>query len=253
MMDTLRKGESRRAVPLLGLLLAVAAFAILVGLGIWQVQRLHWKEGLLETIAARMAETPRSLGEIEALLREGSDVDYRPMTAEGRFHHTGERHVLATRAGQSGWHVYTPLALADGRFLFVNRGFVPYDLKDPAKRPVGQIEGEVRVQGLARTAPQEKPSFIVPDNDPAANLFYWKDLQAMGETAGLPADADVLPFFLDTDATPTPGGFPVGGTTRVDLPNNHLQYAMTWFGLAAALLAVTIAMFLRRRRGGHQP
>src|SRR5690606_28991311 len=110
-------------------------------------------------------------------------------TATGIFHHRGERHFLATWKGQSGFFVYTPLELADGRFLFVNRGFVPYDLKDPGKRPSGQVDGEVTVTGLARNALPQKPSWLVPDNDPDKNIFYWKDRDAMARSAGLPASA----------------------------------------------------------------
>ena len=75
----------------------------------------------------------------------------------------------------------------------------------------------------------------MPDNDPAKNIFFWKDLDAMAASAGLPRRATVLPFFVDADATPNPGGLPIGGVTTIDLPNNHLQYALTWYGLAAAL------------------
>src|SRR5690606_22718662 len=99
------------------------------------------------------------------------DVDYTPVIATGTFHHEGERHFLATWKGQSGFFVYTPLELADGRFVLVNRGFVPYDLKDASKRSQGQVEGEVTVTGLARNPLAEKPSSLVPDNDPAKNIF----------------------------------------------------------------------------------
>jgi surfeit locus 1 family protein len=103
------------------------------------------------------------------------------------------------------------------------------------------------VRGLARNPLAGKPSWILPDNDLAKNVFYWKDLSAMAASAGLPEGAVVLPFFVDVDATPNAGGLPVGGVTLLDLPNNHLQYAVTWYGLAAALAAVGIAMVLRGR------
>jgi surfeit locus 1 family protein len=224
------------------------AFITLIALGTWQVQRLHWKENLIATIEARRSAAPLTLAEIEARYQSTGDVDYTPVAATGTFRHGGERHFLATWKGQSGFFVYTPLELADGRFVFVNRGFVPYALKDPAKRPQGQVESEVTVTGLARNALRQKPSSLVPDNDPAKNVFYWKDRDAMARSAGLRAAAEIVPVFIDAGAAPNPGGFPIGGVTLIDLPNSHLQYAVTWYGLAAALVGV-LGVALWRRRG----
>ncbi len=230
----------------LALILLPAALLILLSLGTWQVNRLQWKEALLADIQERSTGPAADVAEVERLLAAGDSVDYRHATAVGRYMHDRERHFLATFEGQSGFYLYTPLELADGRYLFVNRGFVPYDRKDPATRPQGLIEGEQTVTGLARAELTEKPSSLVPDNDEKANIFYWKDLSRMGASVGLPADR-VLPFFLDADATPVTGGLPKGGVTQIDLPNNHLQYAITWYGLAFALVAVTIAGLIRRR------
>jgi len=238
------------------LLCGTLAFLVLIGLGTWQVQRLFWKEALLSEIAHRTAGAPEALADIEARSAKTGDVDYWPVVAHGTFRHSGEQHFFATHEGRPGYFLYTPLELADGRFLFVNRGFVPYELKDPATRPQSQPDGESTVRGLARNPLAAKPSWLVPDNDPAKNVFYWKDMAAMTAAAGLPQGAVVLPFFVDADATPNPGGLPVGGVTLLDLPNNHLQYAITWYGLAAALVAVGLSMMLRRRsddarRNGH--
>jgi surfeit locus 1 family protein len=197
--------------PWLVVLFGVVGFVTLLGLGTWQVQRLYWKENLLATIEARRTAAPLPLAEIEARYSSTGDVDYTPVIATGAFRHGGERHFLATWKGRSGFFVYTPLELADGRFVFVNRGFVPYDLKDPAKRPQGQVEGEVTATGLARNPLQAKPSSLVPDNDPEKNIFYWKDRDAMAHSAGLGAAAEIVPVFIDADATPNPGGYPVGG------------------------------------------
>lgn len=243
-------GTSRRGGWRTGLLVALilAAFAALLALGTWQVQRLHWKEGLLAAIDERTHAQPASLAEIERRFAETGDVDYWRVTVSGRFLNDDERHFFTTWQGDSGFNVYTPLQLDDGRYLLVNRGFVPFDRKDPATRREGQVEGRVEITGLARNPIPEKPSFLVPENDPAKNIFYWKDLSAMAATSGLPADAQVLPFFVDAGPAPNPGGLPVGGVTIIDLPNSHLQYAFTWYGLAAALLAVSVLWFVRRRR-----
>jgi surfeit locus 1 family protein len=240
-----RPRVSRRAAILMGAG-CLLVFALLVALGTWQVQRLAWKEDLIATIGARIAAEPRELSHIETQNATTGDVDYWPVRVSGTFHHDGESHYLATWRGQSGFHVITPLELADGRFLFVNRGFVPYDRKDAATRPDGQVEGEAELVGLSRNAEAEKPSFIVPDNDPARNVFHWKDLDAMARSAGL-EEQTVLPFFVDADDSANPGGLPIGGVTRIDLPNNHLQYAVTWYGLALTLVIVAGAWLIRNR------
>jgi surfeit locus 1 family protein len=239
--------------PWLVAILGGFAFVTLLALGTWQVQRLQWKEALIATIDARRIAAPLPLAEIEALYKSTGDVDYTPVIVTGAFHHGGERHFLATWKGKSGFFVYTPLELADGRFVLVNRGFMPYDLKDPSRRPQGQVAGEVSVTGLARNPLPQKPSSLVPDNDPDKNIFYWKDRDAMAASAGLGATTGIVPVFIDADATPNPGGFPVGGVTLIDLPNNHLQYAVTWYGLAAALAAVMGVAFWRWRSALPRP
>lgn len=232
-------GRSRpRTALLLGL--GLVLLLILLALGTWQVQRLYWKEGLLQTIDQRTHSAPRPLAEVEREFTSTGDVDYTPVTVTGIFLHQGERHFFATWEGASGFDVFTPLELDDGRFVLVNRGFVPYDLKDAAKRPQSQVAGRVTVTGLARNPLPEKSSMMLPDNDPKKNIFYWKDRDAMAASAGLPAGARLVPFFIDADKAPNPGGLPVGGVTVIDLPNSHLQYAVTWYGLAAALAGVLL-------------
>lgn len=237
-----RRSKLRTAAALV---FGLVGIALLLALGTWQVQRLHWKEGILQTIAERMHSAPISLAEAEARFASTGDVDYMPVTVSGTFQHSGERHFFSTWEGQSGFDVYTPLRLDDGRYVLVNRGFVPYDLKNAAKRPLGQVAGRVTVTGLARNPLAGKPSRMIPDNEPDENIFYWKDRDAMAATAGLPAGYSLVPIFVDADKTPNPGGLPVGGVTIIDLPNNHLQYAVTWYGLAAALAGVLL-LSLRR-------
>lgn len=226
---------------------AAVAFAILVGLGTWQVQRLQWKEALIASIESRISSPPRPLAEIEAELASTGDVDYQPVSLKGTFLHQAERHFFTTWQGDTGFAIYTPLRLEDGRYLFVNRGFVPYNLKDPSKREAGQVAGPVEVIGLARNRLSGKPGMFLPANDAARNIFYWKDLDAMASSAGLPPDAEVLPLFVDANDAPVPGGWPHGGITIVELPNSHLQYAITWYGLAAALAGV-VGVWLHRQR-----
>jgi surfeit locus 1 family protein len=134
-------------------------------------------------------------------------------------------------------------------FVFVNRGFVSFDMKDAAKRPEGQTQGVITITGLARSILTEKPSASVPDNDIAKNIFYWKDFAAMRASAGLPNSAAVMDVFIDAGKSATPPtGIPTGGVTFIDLPNDHLQYAVTWYGLAGTLFGIWSAMAWRQRR-----
>ncbi|EJT03403.1 transmembrane cytochrome oxidase complex biogenesis protein [Rhizobium sp. CCGE 510] len=235
----------RRRLPLITGILVLIALAILISLGTWQVERLHWKEGLLADIAARQLAAPVPLADIEAIAAAGGDIEYRRVTATGRYINNKERHFFATWRGQTGFYVYTPLELADGRTLLVNRGFVPYENKEPEMRMQGQLTDQQTVTGLAREKLPGKPSWVVPDNDVAKNIFYWKDLDVMAESVGLDK-ARVIPFFVDADSTPNPAGLPIGGVTQVDLPNDHLQYAFTWYGLAAVLVVVVGISWFRK-------
>lgn len=238
-------GKSRKLVAGVSVLIALA---ILLGLGTWQVQRLHWKEALLADIEVRRTSEPLTLQQAELMLGN-QPLEYRRVKVEGRFDHSRERHFFATHRGQTGYYVYTPLRLDDDRFIFINRGFVPYELKDPAKRLAGELaSGPVAIEGLLRGKLEGKPSSMVPDNDLAKNIFYWKDFDAMVMSAGLDP-AKVVGFFIDANDAPNPGGWPQGGVTLIDLPNNHLQYAITWYGLAAALVIVSGFAYFRGAKG----
>lgn len=233
-------------------LAALAGFAVLIGLGTWQMSRKAWKEALLGQIAARTGAPPVLLAEALKRWQAVGDIEYLHVRASGRFRHDRERHVFAVddRLGP-GFHVYTPLETADGQAVLVNRGFVPAPLKEAAQRVAGQVAAEVAVSGLARRPVTR--GWFVPQSDPQRNMFYWPDYQGMlgARGEGGPKDAPApVPFFLEADAEPAnPGGFPRGGVTRLALPNRHLEYALTWYGLAATLIGVYAAFALSRLRG----
>jgi surfeit locus 1 family protein len=224
---------------------ALIGIAILIALGTWQMRRLAWKEDLIASIETRMTGAAQPLSAIEGRFNIQGDVDYYPVALTGTVQNAREQFILSTNDGQSGWNVYAPLKLADGRTAMLNRGFVPYDLRDPAKRPGSQPEGAQTITGLARNPLPAKPSSITPDNDPKSNIWYWKDLNGMAANAGVAPDK-LLPFFVDDWSERS--SLPVTRATIVSLPNNHLQYAFTWYGLAAALAGVWGAMALRRNQ-----
>ena len=224
-------------------LFTAPAVLLLLALGFWQVERLFWKQALIAQRQAAVAAAPVAAPRSSEAAR---GMEFRHVTDEGAFLHDKEIYLGATsEAGRQGYHVLTPLLEPGGRAVFVNRGFIPAELKDPAKRGAGQIAGAVRVQGLLRLPPAEKPAWFLPDNRPDLNYWFWVDLPAMSAADKLDR---VAPFYIDADATPNPGGWPKGGVTRLALPNDHLQYAITWFSLAVALIVIYV-LFHRRNAG----
>lgn len=219
---------------------ALAAFALLVGLGCWQLQRLAWKTELVARIERRMAEPPRPApGEAEWPTLDIDALAYAPVRVEGVFDHAREARVYVALGeprgaiGGPGYFILTPLMQDDGSAILVNRGFAPEGRQDPATRPDGQTPGRVTVSGLLR-GPEDRNAFT-PADEPAKRLFFARDPGPIAAGLGLVRAA---PFTIDADATPNPGGLPQGGETRISFPNRHLEYALTWFGLAAALLGV---------------
>ncbi|MGU3574693.1 SURF1 family protein [Brucellaceae bacterium C25G] len=247
MQVTKRCEPDERRFPWVVVVVYFLCLGILLSLGTWQVQRLFWKEALLQSIAENIKAPALPLSEMEDILKQTHSVEYRPVTVTGTFMHDGERHFLATFRGESGFYIYTPLQMEDGRFVLINRGFVPYARKDAQTRLDGQLDGPVTITGLARDRLDSKPSSFVPDNDPVKNIFYWKDWSVMSETAGVPDLNLTVPFFIDADDTANPGVLPMGGVTNIELPNKHLEYAITWYGLALALTAVVGAYLWRWR------
>jgi surfeit locus 1 family protein len=224
-------------------LFTAPAVLLLLALGFWQVERLFWKQDLIAQRQAAVAASPVAAPHS---LEEARGMEFHHITDEGVFLHDKEIFLGATsEAGRQGYQVLTPLLEAGGRTVFINRGFIPAELKDSNKRDVGQIAGTVRIQGLLRLPPAEKPAWFLPDNRPDLNYWFWVDLPAMSAADKLDR---VAPFYIDADATPNPGGWPKGGVTRLALPNDHLQYAITWFSLAVALIVIYV-LFHRRNAG----
>ncbi|MCE9649996.1 MAG: SURF1 family protein [Parvibaculum sp.] len=230
-------------------LVTLAALAILVGLGAWQLERLQWKLGLIATIEQRMAE-PAAPVPVESAWSalDLKALEYRHLRLAGTFQNDKELHYFTQNDdGDPGYDIVTPLALAQGGVVLVDRGFVPLEKKDASTRAAGQIEGETSLTGVAR-APQARGLFSNAD-DVAKNIWYTRDPKTMGEALKL---EHVAPFYVEADGAPNAGGFPVGGRTQVNIRNEHLQYAITWFGLAAVLLAVYLSYHWSNGRIGRR-
>ena len=235
----------RRLLPRLALALcALLAFAAFFALGTWQLERRAWKLDLIERVDRRVhapaADVP---GPAQWTRINRADDEYRHVRATGTFLHDRETLVQATTELGSGYWVLTPLRLADGNLLLVNRGFVVPAQRKSGDRSAKEPDGPVTVTGLLRlTEPQ---GAFLRKNDAAADRWYSRDVEAIAQARGL---GDVAPYFVDADATaPAP---PRGGLTVIAFPNNHLVYALTWYALALMVLAA--AWFVVRDRR-HAP
>lgn len=218
--------------------LALLAIAGLVALGLWQLDRRAWKLALIAQVERRLSAAPVAAPGPRAWPRIGRDDAYRRVTVRGTFMQDRETLVQAATALGSGYWVMTPLVTPSGFTVLVNRGFIPPDRK---VRPPASA-GPVTITGLLRIS--EPGGGFLRHNDPAADRWYSRDAAAIAAKRGLPATA---PYFIDADAASEPG-WPRGGLTVVAFANNHLQYALTWFAMAAMLAGVSLWMALGRHR-----
>jgi surfeit locus 1 family protein len=219
--------------------------ALLAGLGVWQIQRLHEKEALIASIEAGTEAPAAPLADA---LREGdAHAEWHHVRVTGRFDHSKEAYLFAQGPrGSVGVHVVTPLVEADGQTVLIDRGFVPETLRDPKRRADGQIQGNVDVTGILRLS--QAPGLFTPAPNLTTRLWFVKDVPSIASALGL----HVQPVLIEADATPNPGGWPLGGQTNIDIPNDHLQYAITWFGLALALTAVYLLYHVQKGRLGFR-
>lgn len=223
---------------------AVPALLVLIGLGVWQIQRLHEKNALLTSIAERMTAQEAPLDEILRLPL--TETEWRHVRARGRFLHDKEAYVHAIEPELGlGVHVLTPLEMGGGGLVLVDRGFVPLPSKYPETRSAGQVEGEVDVSGIVRLAGER--NMFTPAADEAQRTWYWRDPEGIAETLGVAIRA---PIVIVADQPANPGGMPRFAGYRVDIPNNHLPYALTWFGLALTLIGVYLVYHVRNGRLG---
>ena len=223
-------GSSRNKAALL---LGVAFFLVLFSaLGVWQVERRAWKLDLIERVESRVHAAPVTTFE--------SDQEYLHVRVTGSF--DPERSVLVqanTVLGPGHW-VIAPLRFSDGSFALINRGFVPLDAK-AAPAPAGAQT----ITGLLRLS--EPGGSLLRHNEPAAGRWFSRDVQAIAASLSL---HQAVPYFIDQDKHGADEAWPVGGLTVIRFPNNHLQYAITWFGLAL-LCAVAGVVVWRHDNRAH--
>lgn len=239
-------------------MLAVAGIALLlvfVSLGVWQVKRLAWKVDLIQRVEQRLSMPPGELP-AQAWLDgfDASTQEYLPVQTEGHWLYPLTVLTQATTELGSGYWVLTPLQRPDGNRVLVNRGFVPAQQREQWLNG-GAVPGAaavVKVTGLLRLT--EPEGGYLRRNDPGAQRWFSRDVAAIAQASGL---TQVAPFFIDAglpDATPrlpdtqAPGTWPREGLTVVRFSNSHLVYAVTWFGLAAMVLAAMAFVVRYERR-----
>lgn len=223
---------------------------VLIGLGVWQLDRRVWKENLIATITARLDRTPEPLPPPTnwPQLTQAAD-EYRRVTFPAEF--LAGQEALVYTAGSAfrpdvqgaGYWVFAPARLAGGSIVLIDRGFVPLDRKSAASRAQNAPQGSVDIVGVMRWP--EAPGLFTPQAEPQNNVWYLRDSTAIAEVKKWDSSA---PFYIEQE-TPVPfGGLPKPGKLTVALPDNHLQYAITWFALALGLAGVYATWLVGRRR-----
>ena len=234
--------EKPRFVPLI---MTIGAVVMMFGLGIWQVQRLAWKEGLIHNIEEAKAKPP--IKGLPQTKEEFEKLAFQRVQLEGEYLNDKEFHLAARyNNGVLGYHVLTPFKTTDGRYVLLNRGWVPTDKKDPAKRKEGQIEGNVSVITMVRT--DRDRGYFTPKNQIDRNIWFAKDVKEMGEFAHL----DLAPYALDVLYEKPPGGFPKPFDGNLKPRNDHFGYAITWFSIGIACLIISLTYHYRRPEASEQ-
>lgn len=237
--SALRRGPRSRGVLTTLAVIAALVFTGFAALGTWQVKRLFWKLDLIEKVDQRVNAPPVAVpGPAKWPQLSVATDEYRHVQARGTFLHEQETLVQAVTALGSGFWVLTPLKLTDGTVLLVNRGFVPPEHRARASRQATEPKAITTVTGLLRMS--EPQGAFLRRNDPAAQRWYSRDVQAIAAAQGL---RPIAPYFVDAQAGPA-GEWPVGGLTVIAFPNNHLVYAITWYALA--LMVLGAAWYVRR-------
>lgn len=230
---------------------AVLAFAGFIALGTWQVERRAWKLDLIARVDQRVhAPATDAPARSEWPTVNAAHDEYTHVRLRGTFLHDKEALVQASTKLGPGFWVLTPLRTADGSIVLVNRGFVPPEARQRTARTAPEPQGDTTVTGLLRLT--EPHGGFLRKNDPAADRWFSRDVQAIAAARGL---ADAAPYFVDAEAAPTQQTatdtptWPAGGLTVIAFPNSHLVYALTWYGLALMVLGAAWFVWRHDRRG----
>ena len=221
-------------------LCASVALMLLLALGCWQLYRLQWKNELITEFEARAQGRAVDLREISAT----NPPRYQRVVADGVWLHEYEVQLTGrVFEGTAGYHIITPLALRDGGVVFVNRGWVSQDYRAPESRGWTLDAGQVRVEGIIRL-PAKRGRFV-PMNAPAKNDWFTLAVGEISRHHDL--EEQVIDGFT-IDALRQDDTLPIGAAVDIALPNNHWQYALTWFGIALGLVGIYVAWHVQAGR-----
>jgi len=245
MTSPLSSSQAFRLSTILFLALCIFFLTLFTGLGVWQLQRLQWKNALIARIEARLDLPTLAAPPVAEWEQVTTDShEYLPVTARGHFLHDKSILVSSVTDYGSGYWLMQPLQQEDGSHIFINRGFVPMDWRDDANHPDDPIEeAEIEITGLLRMS--EGAGFWPRRNDPERDRWYSRQLEAFAQARELD---NVAPYFIDADASLNKKGTPIGGLTVVSFRNTHLTYAITWFLMAAGVAAACIFLITHNRR-----
>ena len=210
----------------------LAGLLILLSLGTWQLQRLAWKRDLIARAEAQLAAPAVALDP-----DEGSALDYRRVSATGTYlHDRAFAFGFSAEDGRPGGRLVTPFQLADGRIVLVDRGWLPEDLLPPQVPGGLDPQGEVALEGIARWRGDVGAGWFALEDSPDQRRWYNWNVPAMAQALGVPLE----PVEIVLERSEGPAGLPKAEPVSVAFPNDHLSYAMTWYGLALVLVAIYI-------------
>lgn len=216
-------------------LISLPALVILIMLGSWQVQRLGEKTDLIADFKARTSTAAQALPAPDVNL---DDVEFQRVSLQGRFDHDAEIFLTGrTYEGNAGFHVVTPFTTMDGMQLLINRGWVSEAYREPETRAFSITKGVVELDGIVRK-PQRK-GYFVPENEPERG--FWFTLKPNEMAAFLQADNMLTSYYVDAVRDGEVITLPIAAEIKIDVPNAHLNYALTWYGLALSLIGVYAA------------
>jgi cytochrome oxidase assembly protein ShyY1 len=230
-----------------------AMVALFVGLGVWQLQRRVEKHALIAALDERLAAQPVPLPPPSQWSKlEAKDDEFRRVNFVATFSKTPDAMVYssgsAVRADVSGpgtW-AFLPARLPDGETVVINTGFVENTMQDRAveDRAVAKLVSDQPVAMTGYIRFPEGAGLLTPAANPATRLWFNRDVNAMARTLGW---GDVAPFYIDLETPAPPNGVPKPGALEVHLRDDHMQYAITWFTLAGAVL-IAFGVWMRRAR-----
>lgn len=222
----------------------LVALGILLSLGKWQLDRLVWKQKLIDQVEARLDSPPIPFDEARRRADNGEWMEYSPVTLAGRGADRDVAVVFGSYEAAAGGFYFSPVEVPTGEVVYINRGFVPQAILKEGFATKRHAESKGEVIGLFRyrETPTPPASWFQTNGKSADGLWFVRDPLAFASAEG----ARAVPYYIDELAVEG-REWPKGGTTRVEFSNRHLEYALTWFGLAATLMGVWLAFSLQKR------